>query len=161
MFKKAKPLKDPKDYDHAWQYALFLLNLSMRTCGEVKEKMSRRGYDKKVINLVINNLLEEKFLDDDNYAEVFINSMKTYKSYGLFMMKKKLYEKKLPKELIEAKLRELVTSADEKKIAKQLIEKKFGSIVEIRKWDYEDKQKVMRALASRGFGLDCIKSLLN
>lgn len=160
MFKKAKPLKDPKDYDHAWQYALFLLNLSMRTSGEVKEKMTRRGYDKKVINLVTNNLAEEKFLDDENYAEVFINSMKNYKSYGLFMMKKKMYEKKLPRELIDEKLDELVSEKEELKIAKRFLEKQVTDLKEIKKMDYEDKQRLMRKLVSRGFGINIATKLI-
>lgn len=161
MFKKPKPLKDPADYDHAWQYALFLLNLSMRTVAEVREKMLKRGYDKKVINLVINNLQEEKYLDDNNYAEVFINSMKNYKSYGLIMMRKKMYEKKLPKEIIAEQLSNLVTEGDEQEIAARYIQKHFGELKKIKKLDYEAKQKIVRRLASRGFSLDSIRGLIN
>lgn len=160
MFKKTKPLKDPTDYDHGYQYALFLLNLSMRTVEETREKMTRRGYTSTVINEVINNLLQEKYLNDDTYAEVFINSMKNYKTWGRFMMKKKLYEKKLPKELIEQKLEELVNEKDELTIATRYLEREYKS-VEIQDLTYEEKQKIMRRLMSRGFGLDIAKQLVN
>lgn len=159
MFKKAKPLKDPSDYDHAYQYALFLLNLSMRTVGEVQEKMKNRGYEKKVINRVVETLLEDKYLDDQNYAEIFINSMKNYKTWGRFMMKKKLYEKKLPKELIEAKLEQLITDKDELEIAQRYLQKDFKDLKLLAKLDYEDKQKWMRKLMSRGFGMDVATKL--
>lgn len=159
MFKKAKPLKDPADYDHGYQYALFLLNLSMRTQNEIKEKMQRRGYASTVINEVINNLLQEKYLDDDNYAEVFINSMKSYKTWGRFMMKKKLMEKKLDSTLIEEKLAELVSAKDEKEIAKRYLERQFKDI-NISGLEYEEKQKVMRRLLSRGFGMDVVTKLV-
>ncbi|QQS22655.1 RecX family transcriptional regulator [bacterium] len=160
MFKKARPLKDPSDYDHAYQYALFLLNLSMRTVGEVQEKMSKRGYDTKVINRAIQTLLEDKYLNDENYAEVFINSMKNYKTWGRFMMKKKLYEKKLPKELIEEKLEELVSVKDELEIAKRYLQRDFKDFTLLAKLDYEDKQKWMRKLMSRGFGMDIATKLI-
>lgn len=154
MFKKAKPLKDPQDYDHGYQYALFLLNLSMRTVGEVKEKMTQRGYTPKVIKEVINSLLEDKYLDDDNYAEIFINSMKNYKTWGRFMMKKKMFEKKLSKELIEEKLLELLTEPDELEIAKRFLQRLYPDLKAIKKLEYDEKQKVLRKLMSRGFGMD-------
>ncbi len=159
MFKKPKTLQDPNDYDHAWQYALFLLNLSMRTVSEVEQKMVKRGYGKKVVIQVINNLKEDKFLDDDNYAEVFINSMKNYKTWGRFMMKKKMLEKKLPASLIEQKLSELVTDEDELEIAKRFVSKQINDSKALKKLDYQDKQKLMRKLMSRGFAMDTVVKL--
>lgn len=160
MFKKAKQLKNPDDYEHGYQYALFLLNLSMRTVAEMKDKMATRGYTPTVINEVINNLLQEKFLNDDNYAEVFINSMKNYKTWGRFMMKKKMYEKKLPKDLIEQKLTELVSNKDEREIAARYLEREYKG-VDFKDMPYDEKQKVMRRLLSRGFGMDNVTKLLN
>lgn len=159
MFKKPKTLQDPNDYDHAWQYALFLLNLSMRTVSEVEQKMVKRGYGKKVVIQVINNLKEDKFLDDDNYAEVFINSMKNYKTWGRFMMKKKMLEKKLPASLIEQKLSELVTDEDELEIAKRFVSKQINDSKALKKLDYQEKQKLMRKLMSRGFAMDTVMKL--
>ena len=185
MFKKAKVLKKPNDYSHAYEYALFLLNLSMRTVGEMREKMLKRGYNKEVVEKVIATLLDLRFLDDSNYTEVFINSMKNYKSWGRFMMKKKLIEKKLDKNLIEEKLEELVSEDDEIEIALRLLQtlmsssglrsKTRGSSVDsirqsadrgndirenVTKLDYETKQKIMRRLAGRGFGMSVIQKII-
>lgn len=160
MFNKSKPLKSPEDFDHGYNYALFLLNLSMRTVVEVEEKMTKRGYVKAVTREVINRLLEDKYLNDENYAEVFINSMKSYKTWGRFMMKKKMYEKKLPKDLIEEKLEEFVSEDDEIEIATRYVEKNFGSLKEVKKLSYEDKQKIITRLASRGFGFGLIKQVI-
>mgnify|MGYP000932358023 CR=1 FL=1 len=169
MFKKARPLKDPSDYDHGYQYALFLLNLSMRTVGEVRDKMTSRGYTSTVINEVINNLLQEKYLNDSNYAEVFINSMKNYKTWGRFMMKKKMYEKKLPKELIDESLNEFLSTKEEKEIAMRYLSsmsssversENRGSIEWIKSLPYDEKQKLMRKLLSRGFGMDIVTKLI-
>lgn len=161
LFKKAKPLKKPDDADHAYDYALFLLNLRMRTEAEMREKMLARGYFPKVIDEVVERLFQDRYLDDEHYAEVFIESMKRYKYYGAYMMKNKLFLKKVPKEIIEEKLSELVTEEDEREIATRYIEKDFGKLSVVRKWDYEDKQKIMRRLLARGFGIDLVKSLVS
>jgi regulatory protein len=160
MFKKSKPLKKPEDHEHAYDYALFLLNISMRTEAELREKMLMRGYYPNIIDEVVGRLYQDRYIDDARYAEVFIENMKRYKYYGGFMMKKRLFEKKLPKEIIEEKLNELVSTDDEKEIATRYVEKTFGPLKEIRKFEYEDKQKIMRRLLSRGFGLDLVKELV-
>jgi regulatory protein len=160
LFKPAKPLKKPEDVEHAYEYALFLLNLRMRTEAEMREKMQRRGYFPKVIDEVVERLFQDRYLDDAHYAEVYIESMKRYKYYGAFVMKKRLFEKKVPREIAEEKLRELLTENDEREIATQYIEKEFGNLEKVRKFSYEEKQKVMRRLLSRGFGIDVVKNLI-
>lgn len=156
MFKKAKPLKKPEDEEHAYNYALFLLNLRLRTEGEMREKMLARGYIPKVIDSVMERLKGDKYVNDENYADIFLNNMILYKQYGYFHMKKKLILKKLPNELIENKLEELVDEKTEKEIAKRYL----ATVVtrnakdlekEIAKLDYVGKQKLKQKLLMRGF----------
>jgi regulatory protein len=160
MFKKGKPLKKPGDVDHAYDYALFLLNLSMRTERELREKMATRGYFPEIIDEVVGKLFKDRYLDDARYAEVYIESMKRYKYYGGYMMKKRLFEKKVPKEIIEEKLSELLSKEDELEIATRYVEKNFAPLKEVAKFEYDEKQKVMRRLISRGFNLDIAKTLV-
>ena len=116
MFKPSKPLKKPDDEEHGYNYALFLLNLSMRTETEMLEKMQKRGYVPEVINKVIKRLKEDRYLDDERYAEVFLESMKRAKYYGQFMIRNKMFAKKLSKEIIAKTLAEFLSSEDEKEI---------------------------------------------
>ncbi|MEZ4179954.1 MAG: RecX family transcriptional regulator [Candidatus Doudnabacteria bacterium] len=150
MFKKAKPLKDPSDIEHAYNYALFVLNISMRTQGEMREKMQKRGYLPEVIDHVLVKLKEDRYIDDDKYAEIFIRNMKDFKYWGKFMMKQKMMLKKLPTDLIEESLSEQVSLEDEIAIAKKYVEKNFGSVEEVSKMEYEQKQKIKARLVSRG-----------
>lgn len=161
MFKKPKPLQNSADYEHAYQYALFLLNLRMRTVAEMKEKMYKRGYDSSVAEQVINNLLKEKYLDDENYFEVFMENMKTYKTWGKYLMKKKLIEKKLPQELINSRLNEIVNEDDEYKIAKRYLDKELRGVEKLSELDYNQKQKFQRRLLSRGFSTSVVVKLLS
>lgn len=160
FFKKAKPLQKPDDAEHGYQYALFLLNLRMRTEGEMWTKMESRGYYPDVVDKVVKQLKDERLIDDERYIEIYIDNMKLHKYYGLFMMKKKLISKKLPMDLIEIKLAELVTEDDERKIAKKYLEKEYGKVEDIREYPYDDKQKVMRRLISRGFRINVATELV-
>lgn len=167
MFKKSKPLKQPGDEEHAYNYALFLLNLRLRTEGEMRSKMEKRGYFSAIIDAVVNRLVEDRLVDDDRYAEIFIENMKSYKHYGYFMMKKKLMEKLLPKDLIEQKLDDLVSVADERKIAERYLQKELSSSMSFRtsrsKADYETESKQNNddgfKHGSKGFKDDILKQL--
>lgn len=161
FYNKSKSLKKPDDVDHGYDYALFMLNLRMRTEAEMREKMVARGYYQQVIDTVIIRLFEDRYLNDEHFAEVYVESMKRHKYYGAYMMKKKLFEKKVPKEIIEQKLSELVTDADEMEIATRYTEKEFGKLSIIKKFEYDEKQKVMRRLLSRGFGIDVVKRIID
>ncbi len=160
FFQKAKPLQKPADAEHAYQYALFLLNLRLRTEGEMWTKMQTRGYYPDVIDKVVQQLKDEKLIDDERYAEIYIDNMKLYKHYGVFMMKKKLISKKLPMELIEDKLAALMEEDEEREIAKRYVEKEFAKLEEIKKYTYEEKQKIFQRLASRGFRISVITNLI-
>lgn len=75
-------------------------------------------------------------------------------------MKKKMYEKKLSKELIEEKLSELLTESDELEIAKRFLQRLYPDLKAIKKLEYDEKQKVLRKLMSRGFGMDTATKLI-
>jgi regulatory protein len=160
-FKSVKTkTKQPDSWEHAYNYALFLLNLRLRTEGEMREKMQQRGYVEKVIDQVIAILQQDKLIDDERYLEIYIDNMKQYKYYGYYMIKKKLMERRLPKELIEAKLEVLITKDDEKELAWRLIKKETGGNFSKEQAGIEDKQKIARKLQARGFRTDVISRLL-
>jgi regulatory protein len=153
-----KTLKEPESFEHGYNYAIFLLGLSMRTVGEVEEKMKRRGYTETVIKEVLGKLLEQKYLNDEEYAEVYLRNFKEYQTYGLFMIKKKMKEKKLPDRLVESILENELSEDDEYQIAKRYTEKKI-SLHELRALPYEEKQKFMQRLLSRGFRFGVVTKL--
>lgn len=153
-----KTLKEPESFDHGYNYAIFLLGLSMRTVGEVEEKMKKRGYTESVIKEVISKLVGQKYLNDEEYAEVYLRNFKEYQTYGLFMIKKKMKEKKLPDQLVESILTNEFSEDDEYQIAKRYTEKKIG-LRELRALPYDEKQKFMQRLLARGFRFGVVTKL--
>lgn len=156
LYKKAKPLKKPDDVEHAYGYALFLLERKFRSEREMKEKMNGRGYYADVIDTVMSKLKRERLIDDDRFTENLIDSLKNYRDYGFFMIQRKLIERLVPKELITEKLAEMVTPEEELELARKYVKKHYGGIASVKKMEYADKQKIMRRMAGRGFRLSAL-----
>ncbi len=172
MFKKTQKTKEPENADKAYEYAVFLLSLKLRTMGELLTKMEGKGYTAPVIEKVIEQLKSQRYLDDNLYAEVFLENLKAYRSFGYFGIKKKMMEKKLPIALIESTLEGGLSVADETKIAERLL-KKIGYKIENKASGDEvtyrtygddggnkEKQKIANRLKSRGFRSEVIGRLL-
>jgi regulatory protein len=146
----------------------------LRTVGEVREKMQKRGYSPEVIDKIITQLVEQKYLNDERYAQVFLENLKTYKNLGYYGIKKKFLMKKLPAGLISKVLDEGLSLAEELKIAERFL-KKEG--MEVKTSDDDDgqtegpryntfdeekskeKQKLFAKLKSRGFRGEVIAKL--
>ena len=88
MWKKPSKTKEPENLNKAYEYAVFLLSLQLRTVGEIREKMEKRGYPPAIIESVLEQLHEQKYLDDERYAEVFLDNLKQYKNLGYFGIKR-------------------------------------------------------------------------
>ena len=48
-FYKQSKTKEPENEQKAYEYAVFLLSLQLRTVGEIREKMEKRGYPPAII----------------------------------------------------------------------------------------------------------------
>src|SRR5438132_915882 len=101
MWNKPSKTKEPENIEKAYEYAVFLLSLQLRTVGQMLEKMKKRGYGQGVIEKVIDQLKDQKYLDDQRYAEIFLENLKTYRNFGYYGIKKKFLEKRVPQEIIE------------------------------------------------------------
>ena len=171
MWKKSVKTKEPKNLERAYEYAVFLLSLKLRTIGEVLKKMQGRGYAPLVIEEVISRLKSQKYLDDQRYAEVYLDNLKKYKNFGFYGIKKKLMDVKLPMNIIETILQSGLSLAEEEKIARRFL-KKEGFAAKIKSADEEiqyrtfdeesgrAKQKLAAKLKARGFRIEVISKLL-
>jgi regulatory protein len=140
-----------KNYERAYNYAVYLLSLKLRTEGELREKMKLKKYNPEIIDEVIKKLYEYKYLDDQRYAEVYLENLKKYKNFGYYGIKKKLMEKRLPSSTIEKVLADGLAVDEETKIAQRLIIK-LGT----EKTTQEQKEKLAQKLRARGFRNDVI-----
>ncbi len=165
MYKKSKSVKEPENFEKGYDYAVFLLSLRLRTTGEIREKMKNRGYTLAVSEKVIADLLEQKFLDDQKYAEIFLDNLKKYKNFGFYGIKKKMMEKRLPSSIIDRVLEEGLLVDEEIKIAERLLEKFTLSNAAKRPrqksgFNKAENKKIAQRLSSRGFRSEVLARIL-
>src|SRR4051794_37048429 len=88
-------------------YALFLVSLRAQSVGQMRQKLQRKGYPDDEIDATIQRLAELDYLNDEQFAQIYLDNLKKYKSSGYFGIKKKLMEKKIPSKQIEKLLQGL------------------------------------------------------
>ena len=76
MFKRPSKTKQPESETHAYEYCMFLLNIRLRSEGELRYGMTQRGYTENVIEQVINRLFELKYIDDSRFLEILVEKIK-------------------------------------------------------------------------------------
>ena len=140
MQKKHKKLNLPEIYS-AEQYATYLLSSRMLSVGQLLEKLKKKGYSQEDSENVIQRFRQMKYLDDDQFAQIYFENLKKYKNFGYFGIKKKLIERKLGTEVINNLLNSF-TITEEKKIAHRLLEKSAKG---------KTAEKQYRMLQTRGF----------
>lgn len=103
---------------------------------------------------VIKNLNKYSYIDDENYAELFISSRLKNKPRGKIILISELISKGVSKEIAQRKVDEMVE--DEYDILKRTYEKKYKD----EKISLDDRKKIS-FLLQKGFSWDLIEELIN
>ncbi|MBI3232310.1 MAG: RecX family transcriptional regulator [Candidatus Doudnabacteria bacterium] len=156
MSSDSKMPQNTSENSNGMNYAMFLLNIRLRTEGELRGKMRSKKYEAEIMDKVILQLKDNHYIDDQKYAEVFLENLKKYKSWGYYGIKKKLMEKRLPMNIIESVLAEGLSEDEEMEIAQRFLKKNH----ELGIMNYEGKQKLAQKLRARGFRGSVIAKLL-
>lgn len=131
--------------------AVKYLDTALKTTKQIREYLNKKGYDKLVVDNVIEKLKEYKFLDDEAFAEAYV---RTYQNkYGKSMLRNKLIEKGVSKIIVENTLLDYECQDE---IIDKLLSKKIGT----KELTPELLAKCTRFLASRGFSFDEINSAI-
>ncbi len=126
-------------------YALFLVSLRAQSVGQMRQKLERKGYPKDEIDATVLRLAELNYLNDEQFAQIYFDNLKKYKSFGYFGIKKKLMEKKISPKGIDNLLRHF-SLKDETEIAKRLLAKN----------PRKSRDQQVRSLQSKGFRGDVV-----
>ncbi|MDF2616403.1 MAG: recX [Sedimentibacter sp.] len=143
---------------NAYNYAVNLLSRSPKSEKELKLKMQDKGYDLVFIENAIKKLKEQKYIDDERYSEMFINSKINMSKDGRRKIKEALYNKGIDKEIIDEKLSS-VSEEEEIERAFLLAKKKLSSMKE------EDTRKktlkLSNYLINKGFEYSTVKKAVS
>lgn len=139
------------EYERARKRAMYLLGGHAYSTAALREKLLN-NYSEETADRVIEDMTEYGFLNDEEYAEKLAASLIRGKKYGLYRAKTEMRHKGVPEALIDDALAQYERE-DYVEQLKELIRKKYSDKIE----DRDDRQKVIAALARRGFGFSEIK----
>jgi regulatory protein len=156
-----KELRDIKNFDeyvYGKNIAYNFLSYRIRTVSEIKKKLKEKKISEKAIVKVLELLEKQKLTDDAGFARALIEERLRLKPVGRKVLRQKLFEKGVPKQIGEEALEKVFSEVDEKDLALENFKKYYPKIRD--KEYYEQKRKVFDFLARKGFDFDVINEIL-
>ncbi|MBI5894201.1 MAG: RecX family transcriptional regulator [Deltaproteobacteria bacterium] len=151
------------DFKNAKNIALKFLAYSPKSQKALEDKLKNKGFDKDIIDKVLDNLKEFGFVDDKVFAVQWARANIKNKLWGRNRVKSGLIEKGISKEIIEGAIKEIEQEISSEEVIKKAFEKwlkRQGQGARVR-----DKEKIkaraFRHLITKGFQPFLINQTLN
>ena len=142
----------------AYNYAVSLLARAPKSEKQLRLKMQDKGYDLQFIDNAVNKLKEQRYLDDEKFSEMLINSKINISKDGKLKIKEALYNKGIDRQIINEKL-DSVSDEEELNRAIMLGNKKLESIKET-----DTRKKIVKLsnfLINKGFEFGTVKKAVS
>ncbi len=141
------------------QSALRYLGLRNYSTSELKLKLLKKGYEKKSIELALNEIDELGYLNDKKFAEDYFN-FQLKKKKGLLKIKAELFSKGVDRKIIEEISKLFIDHPEFENSINHLITKKLKLLQNKNYSKIQIKQKLYLFLTQKGFPLDMIQTSL-
>lgn len=82
------------------EYALYYLSATPKTEKDMRVKLTEKGYGEADVTATIDQCKKKWFINDENFAQLYIQSEIGRKGKSPSIVRKKLTEKWVPKEII-------------------------------------------------------------
>jgi len=136
---------------HIKQRAFSYLARRFHSERELLIKLKQKSYEERLIKLVLNELREKSFIDDQVFANHFIEEKLKKKRWGKNKIRAALFSKGVSASIIDEVLKSFDSEEDQNEAAISLVKKKFENLKK-RETDCKKlKQKLVAFLLSRGF----------
>ena len=131
-----------------------------RSSSDVRSKLKEWEISEEQVNLIIQDLINDGFLNDQRFASSFVSGKFRIKKWGRNKIKAQLRFKKISAELIALALKE-VDSEEYWLTLLYLAEKKFKELNPKTDSDWNKRIKIARFLAQKGYENDLINDALD
>ena len=136
---------------HIKQRALSFLARRFHSERELLIKLKQKSYEERLIKLVLNELKVKSFIDDQVFANHFIEEKLKRKRWGNNKIRSALFSKGVSASIIDEVLKSFNSEEDQNEAALSLAQKKYDKL-RLRESDERKlKQKIISFLLSRGF----------
>ncbi len=125
---------------------------------EVLQKLNQWEAPEEYHNKIIDYLIQENFINEERFAQAFVNDKFKFDRWGKQKITFVLKQKQIPTTIISNSL-ERIDPEEYHKTASQLMKKKWVSLEDEK--PAAIKNKILRYMSSRGFESGLIFELLN
>lgn len=129
-----------------------------RCHSEVKEKLYSFGLYKKDVEILMANLIEENYLNEERFAIQYAGGKFRMKQWGRVKIKYALKQKQVSEYCIKKALKE-IEEAEYKKTLEKLIEKKMQTL-KADKNIYMKKRKLQEYLMQKGYEVELVREVV-
>lgn len=129
-----------------YEKAVSLLKIRPHHSEELRKKLKLRGFSSDQIDEVIVKLTEEELLNNQQFAQNYVEELIRNKTFGFYGLKAKLMQRGIPGNEADALLKENLSIEKETELAMKIVERAAGL----------DKIKLAQKLQRKGFRGDVI-----
>jgi regulatory protein len=148
------------DFEKFYKASVRYLSFRPRSEKELRDYLTKKQCDSLICKRIIDSLTRDKFLNDEEFARMWIRERTLIKPKAIRVIKMELKQKGISKELIESAFENSDDSPIDSNLALRLAEKKLRTIHD-QTDRYKVKEKLGRYLASKGFDWDTIKAAID
>lgn len=149
-----------KLYHDAYNKALDLLNISMQTESMLHNKLLTRGFPPDIIDAVIHELKQKKFINDDQFAELYVAGLVKTKHLGINKILNKLRSKGIDQSLAYKHATALIEDHGGEAVIMTKFVKKNAPAIK-RLLDKKQTDKIKRKLYNNGFTVEGINHIMS
>ncbi len=153
---KINEIKEYDEFNFGKKIAYRFLNYKPRTEKEIKKKLKENKISEKSIEKIITILKDLKYLDDNQFAKLYLEDKLSNNPKGKRVIAMKLAEKGINKDVINNVIESRYSEEKEIKKAKEILTKYLKKVH--AKSEVDKKQKCYRFLLSKGFDYEIVKS---
>ncbi|NMB81541.1 MAG: regulatory protein RecX [Ignavibacteria bacterium] len=139
-------------------YAFRFLGIRNHSSLEIKLKLFKKKFPHDLVNEAVNDLLDRNILNDQQFAQQYLEEKTTKGKSGPGKIKSELIRKGISREILE----ELFAKADNTQTIETALKLAIKKQKSIKEKDFKkSKQKIFSFLHNKGFDSDIIANVLN
>lgn len=144
-------LQQQDTVEKAKDSAYRLISLRPRSIAEIQQNLSSKGYDPVVVEQVIARLCDLDLLNDEAFAQYWVEQRDTFKPRSHMALRQELQQKGISRTLID----QVLADSDEELAAQKAAEKKVRQLAQLPEDDF--KNKLGQFLQRRGFSYTLVR----
>jgi len=138
--------------------AVRLLSYRPRSRAELVRRLKTRGFNREIIQEVVEQLQRLGYVDDAGYAHSLAQSLAQSGRFGPRAIRAKLRQRGLPADVVREAVDEVASEMDEYEAARQLAERRLERL---RSLDpLKRRQRLYSFLMRRGFSPEVVRDVL-